>query len=228
MFRARAGSPLKAGDTIVQPDLAKTFRLIATQGEDVFYKGEIAQAIVDAQKRLSPTKPIAGGRGPDDARRPRELARDGREAALARLRRRDSARTAAVDERWARPARDARPVPEGRAGELPGRLGRGARIAAVHTTIESMRLSFADRDMWIGDPDVADVPTAGLLSDGYLTARSSLIHLDSRNREREPAARRPAAVRRRGRRHGQLRARGARRATRPTSRSSTSGATASP
>jgi gamma-glutamyltranspeptidase / glutathione hydrolase len=63
MFRRPDRTPLQAGDTIVQHDLAKTFRLIADQGADVFYKGEIAQAIVDAQKRLSPTKPIAGGEG---------------------------------------------------------------------------------------------------------------------------------------------------------------------
>ena len=34
--------------------------------------------------------------------------------------------------------------------------------------------------MWIGDDDVVDVPTAGLLSDAYLSARSSLISLGAR------------------------------------------------
>src|SRR5262249_54689558 len=53
-------------------------------------------------------------------------------------------------------------------------------FASLHTALESMRLAFADRDMWIGDDDVVDVPTAGLLSAGYLASRSSLIHLDSR------------------------------------------------
>lgn len=63
MFRRPDGTPLQVGESTVQHDLAKTFRLIAEQGVDVFYKGEIARAIVDAQKRLSPTKPIAGGEG---------------------------------------------------------------------------------------------------------------------------------------------------------------------
>ena len=45
------GGPLADGDLLVQKDLAKTFRLIAQQGADVFYHGEIAKAIVNAQKR---------------------------------------------------------------------------------------------------------------------------------------------------------------------------------
>jgi gamma-glutamyltranspeptidase/glutathione hydrolase len=45
------GVPLKEGDLLVRKDLAATFRLIAQKGTDLFYKGEIAQAIVDAVKR---------------------------------------------------------------------------------------------------------------------------------------------------------------------------------
>ncbi len=37
----------RMGDVFVNKDLARTFRLLATGGRDVFYKGEIAQAIVD-------------------------------------------------------------------------------------------------------------------------------------------------------------------------------------
>ena len=50
-----------------------------------------------------------------------------------------------------------------------------ATFASLHATLESMRLAFADRDLWTGDDDVVDVPVAGLLSDGYLTQRSSQI-----------------------------------------------------
>ena len=52
-----SGVPLKAGDTLKQPDLAKTLRLIAAQGPDVFYKGEIGVAIVAAQKRAGAPMP---------------------------------------------------------------------------------------------------------------------------------------------------------------------------
>jgi gamma-glutamyltranspeptidase/glutathione hydrolase len=59
-------------------------------------------------------------------------------------------------------------------------------FASLHAALESMRLAFADRDMWIGGDDVVSVPTAGLLSDGYLTARSSLIRLDGRIAAAQP------------------------------------------
>lgn len=40
------GQPLKEGDVLVQKDLAASFRTIAKQGPDTFYKGEMAQKIV--------------------------------------------------------------------------------------------------------------------------------------------------------------------------------------
>ncbi len=45
------GVPLAEGDWLVQRDLAKTLKLIAARGPDVFYRGPIAQAIVKAQQR---------------------------------------------------------------------------------------------------------------------------------------------------------------------------------
>lgn len=40
----------KAGDRLVQPDLARTLRLIADKGPDAFYRGEIADLIVTEMK----------------------------------------------------------------------------------------------------------------------------------------------------------------------------------
>ncbi|MCI9583757.1 MAG: gamma-glutamyltransferase [Clostridium sp.] len=40
------GLPYQNGDVLCNPDLAKTFRLIAEGGTDAFYKGEIADAII--------------------------------------------------------------------------------------------------------------------------------------------------------------------------------------
>ena len=46
------GKPLQEGDILVQPDLAKTLKLIQEHGTDVFYKGEIGEALVaEVQKR---------------------------------------------------------------------------------------------------------------------------------------------------------------------------------
>lgn len=44
------GVPLAEGDWLVQRDLAKTLRLIATKGQDAFYHGPLARAIVTAQQ----------------------------------------------------------------------------------------------------------------------------------------------------------------------------------
>jgi len=46
---------------------------------------------------------------------------------------------------------------------------------AWHLVAESMRLAYADREAYLGDPDHVFVPTAGLMDAGYLTSRSQLI-----------------------------------------------------
>lgn len=45
----------------------------------------------------------------------------------------------------------------------------------VHTVTESMKLSYADREAWYGDPDFVDVPVADLLSKPYADERRALI-----------------------------------------------------
>ena len=45
----------------------------------------------------------------------------------------------------------------------------------VHTVIEAMKLAFADREAFYGDPDFVDVPMATLLSEAYNAERRKLI-----------------------------------------------------
>jgi gamma-glutamyltranspeptidase / glutathione hydrolase len=45
------GTPKRLGDRVVNRDLGQTLRLIAKQGDSVFYEGEIAEAIVDDMRR---------------------------------------------------------------------------------------------------------------------------------------------------------------------------------
>jgi len=49
------GKPPKPGETFRNPDLARTFRLLQQHGRDVFYKGEIAHAIVAKSRALGGT-----------------------------------------------------------------------------------------------------------------------------------------------------------------------------
>ncbi|MBA3884667.1 MAG: gamma-glutamyltransferase family protein [Acidobacteria bacterium] len=53
-------------------------------------------------------------------------------------------------------------------------MGHGSPDA-LHTIVEAIKLAFADRDRYYGDPDFADVPAAALLSPAYAAARRSLI-----------------------------------------------------
>src|SRR5207248_8637621 len=45
------GFPLRAGDRLVQPDLAHSYRLIAQHGPDELYRGSIARAIAGEMER---------------------------------------------------------------------------------------------------------------------------------------------------------------------------------
>ena len=49
---APGGKILKKGDIFKNPELARTYRLLAEKGRDVFYKGEIAKRIVEYSKRV--------------------------------------------------------------------------------------------------------------------------------------------------------------------------------
>src|SRR6266566_5177300 len=49
------------------------------------------------------------------------------------------------------------------------------RTQALHRYLEASRLAFADRNAYLGDPDVVDVPLAGLLSKGFAAQRRALI-----------------------------------------------------
>jgi gamma-glutamyltranspeptidase/glutathione hydrolase len=45
----------------------------------------------------------------------------------------------------------------------------------VHTLLECLKLAYADREAWYGDPDFVEVPVEALLSDAYNDARRALV-----------------------------------------------------
>ncbi len=178
-----SGVPLKAGDTLKQPDLAKTLRLIAAQGPDVFYKGEIGVAIVAAQKRAvtsgaAGTALSAGAAG---------------KMTLADLTAYDVAIRAPVTGTYRGYTVTTMPPPSGGGitalqqlkmleqfplGDKAKGYGFGTQNT-LNVMIDAMRLSFADRNYWEGDGDFVKVPVAGLLNATYLAARGAQIKVDS-------------------------------------------------
>jgi gamma-glutamyltranspeptidase/glutathione hydrolase len=56
----------------------------------------------------------------------------------------------------------------------------------IHTLVETMKLGFADRDRYYGDPDFTRVPGAELLSKDYASKRRSLIDPKRASLEQRP------------------------------------------
>ncbi len=56
----------------------------------------------------------------------------------------------------------------------------------VHVVVESLKLAFADRDAYYGDPRLVSVPLTALFSDPYTETRRSLIDLRRASLEQRP------------------------------------------
>lgn len=56
----------------------------------------------------------------------------------------------------------------------------------VHMLAEALKLGFADRDRYFGDPNFVNVPAAALLSKEYARARRELIHSESASVDYRP------------------------------------------
>ena len=56
-----------------------------------------------------------------------------------------------------------------------GALAPGS-IEAVHLISEASRLAYADRSLYLADPDFVRVPVKNLLDPGYLQARATIIN----------------------------------------------------
>lgn len=149
----RNQAPLKAGDTLVQKDLALSLRLIAKEGAAAFYTGPIAQAIADEMsaypgaitlddlRTYTPIErqPVTGSyRGHDIITMPPPSS--GGVHLLQMLN---------IVERW--------PLAE---------WGQNSARTLHHMT-EAMKLAYADRAEYLGDPDFVTVPVQGLTSKAY-------------------------------------------------------------
>ncbi|WP_159868727.1 gamma-glutamyltransferase [Novosphingobium sp. 9U] len=156
--------PVAAGSTMRVPLFAQTLERIAKEGAEPFYRGDSAARIAGA---LSGTTP-----------RPSPItAQD-----VGSYRARDRAPICAMYRVYKICGMG--PPSSGGITVLMilkqlerfdmAKLGRNSPVA-WHLLAESERLAYADRDMYIGDPDFVQVPVSGLLDPTYLASRSALI-----------------------------------------------------
>ena len=164
------GTPRDVGTTLRNEDLARTYRRLGREGVDWFYRGPVASAMADAAQ----DPPEAAGA--NHAWRPGLMTRDDLRRYRA-IERRPSHHGYRGLEVWGMgpPSSGGSTVGE-ELNILEGYrdLARD-RVRALHLMLESSRLSFADRNAYLADPDFFDVPLAGLLSDSFAAERRALI-----------------------------------------------------
>jgi gamma-glutamyltranspeptidase/glutathione hydrolase len=157
------GRPLQPGEILYQRDLGRTFQDIVDGGKNAFYRGKIARSLV----RFSQEQ---GG-----------LLT---EADFAQCR-----------SRWEEPictsyrgytVYEAPPNSSGHVLLQELNLieqfdlqALGCNTAeSIHRMVEAKKLAFMDREAFLADPDLVDVPTEGLVSKEYAKERVKLIHPD--------------------------------------------------
>ena len=164
IFSGADGKPLPVGSTVRNPEQAALLERLATQGPDSFYVGPQAAKIVATVNGAArnPSKMTTGDLAAYDAKtrpvlcgryRGYKICSMGPPSSggvtvlmiLAQLERFDM-----------------------------GRLGKDS-ATAWHLFAESSRLAYADRDLYLGDPDFVSVPLKGLLDPRYIASRSKLI-----------------------------------------------------
>ena len=157
--RGKAPGP---GEKLLQPQLADSLRKVAKGGKEVFYRGELAQQIVQGSSHL-------GGLLTEE-----DLAHY------------DAwwEEPVGVDYRGYR-VLSAPPNSDGfqlletlkiLEGFAPGELDCGS-ADTLHRQIESTRLAITDRIEYGGDPNHTHIPVAGLLSDKYAADQRARINM---------------------------------------------------
>jgi len=154
----------RAGERLIQKDLANTLRLIAQQGAAGFYQGTVAQKIVA------------------------ELNLDGQALSLKDLQDYRVVQREAVHGTYRGFDVYSMPAPSSGGVHLIQMLNLleryplaqyGAGSAQVlHLIAESARLAYADRAEHLGDPDFVKVPQKGLVAKKYANELAGKIKLD--------------------------------------------------
>ncbi len=172
IFLKADGSPYAQGEILKQTDLAKSYRIIATQGIDWFYGGDFSRAVekwMKANQGILINSDFTGYMM--QVRNP--LVSNYRGYTIVGFPPPSSggvhvAQILSILERF----------------DIC-QIQQSDPVLRVHVMAEAMKLAFADRATWLGDPDFVHVPT-GLLDSQYLANRSALINLDRASADVKP------------------------------------------
>jgi gamma-glutamyltranspeptidase / glutathione hydrolase len=175
------GKPAKAGMRIRNSELAKTLRLIAQQGPDAFYKGTIANAIVDSisQSKIAPGDMTLSDLAAYKAMEQNAVCRPYRIYVVCGMGPPSSGATTVL--------------------QILGMLERFdlAKLGkddpqSWYLIGQAMQLAYADREKYLADDAFVKVPVAGLLDKAYIAERSTLID-PTKARTSYPAGNPPSA-----------------------------------
>ncbi|HEY1125192.1 MAG TPA: gamma-glutamyltransferase [Sphingobium sp.] len=162
------GEALPIGSTFRNPELAALFEQVARLGPDSFYVGPVAQKIVTALNTAEQSQSVMtlGDLATYEAKDRTPICGTYRGYKICGMGPPSSGGITVLQilkqlERF----------------DL-AKLGRSNPVA-WHLMAESQRLAYADRDMYLGDPDFVKVPVAGLIDPAYLAQRSALISPDT-------------------------------------------------
>ncbi|MGB6098919.1 MAG: gamma-glutamyltransferase [Comamonas thiooxydans] len=157
----RNGAPLQSGERLVQKDLAQSLRLISQQGAKAFYEGAIAQKIVAEMAphanalslqdlrdyKVAEREPVRGSyRGYQIVTMPPPSSGGAHLIQILNMM-----------ERW------------------PMNQWGADSAQSVHYMTEAMKLAYADRSEYLGDPDFVKIPLKGLVSKSYASELAASI-----------------------------------------------------
>ena len=155
------GEPLKSGDLLVQKDLAKSLRLIAKQGAKAFYQGEIATKIAKEMQSHGGTMTLEDLKAYKVVER-QPIIGDYRGYKVVTMPPPSSGGVHLIEilnmlEHY--------PIKEDGVNSAKN----------IHHMAESMKLAYADRSEYLGDPDFIKIPVTGLTSKAYANERVKTI-----------------------------------------------------
>jgi gamma-glutamyltranspeptidase/glutathione hydrolase len=164
------GTPRDVGSVFRNPDLAATYRHIAREGPQAFYRGSLAAAIVGTVQhpQVSPTA--------NHTWRPGVMTTQDLRKYKTIERRPTHVRYRGLDVYSMGPPSSGGSTVGEALNILEGfGLSTMTRDEALHYVLEASRYSFADRNAYLADPKYFDVPISGLLSKDYAATRRALI-----------------------------------------------------